>query len=162
VNPAILIKGPSVASTNVPVNFSANVTDQNPTATYTYQWFVNGQPATSPSPSPNFIFTPSAAGVTAVSVTVLASDGGAATATTSLLVTSPVPQAGIVGAPTNGTVGLPITLGEASTDPSLSSSLTYNWSVKLGTALYALPPGTVTDAATFTFSPTLAGSYQVT
>jgi len=45
--------------------------------------------------------------------------------------------------------------------PSLGGALTYAWTVSYNSTSYILPPGTVTTASAFTFTPSQAGTYTV-
>src|SRR5215212_2654491 len=66
------------------------------------------------------------------------------------------------------TIDAPALTGPEGTAVALTSTVTgapaptYSWSVTKDGAAYALPAGTVTDAATFTFTPDDDAAYVVT
>ena len=75
------------------------------------------------------------------------------------------PSATILNTPTTGVnVGTPITLGSSVSDFSkaeVAAGYTYSWSVTDNGLPVALPPGTITNAANFTFTPLIGGNTVV-
>jgi hypothetical protein len=122
---------------------------------------------------PTFAFVPYDNGTVGISVTATDSDGATsapATATLTVVNASPVVSIGydLLPVDTSNTPTAPsgLLIGySASASDSLADmqqGFGYAWSVKLGGSTYALPAGTVTNAPSFTFAPTSAGSYAIT
>jgi hypothetical protein len=75
-----------------------------------------------------------------------------------------LPTAAILGAPASSPEGTAIRLSASVVDPSTvatAAGFTYAWSVTEDGNPYTLPAGTVTNAASFTFTPADNGSYVV-
>ena len=159
-----------------------------PGKTYQYAWTVafNGSPIALPNSTyvadtatdeETFFFTPERTGSYVVSVTVTDSRGGVTTTSsgtisvsaTALGVTitgnplgTPVPFAVVTGQPVTLT-SLIADPRQTASDPKTGSTFapnhTYAWSVTLNGVPFVLPPGTVTNAPTLTFTPTACGLY---
>ncbi|MDZ4782500.1 MAG: NosD domain-containing protein [Planctomycetia bacterium] len=101
--------------------------------------------------------TATAADVYQIQVTLADDDGGEDQADVATTVTNLPPSAAIDGAPVSGEVGLPIELTGLFDDVGTQDTHTLRWEV-LRDGL----PFATGDGASFSFTPTLAGSYQVT
>src|SRR5262249_26979844 len=87
------------------------------------------------------------------------------TGTFTITVNRVAPTASIAGAPASVPEGTPVTLNAVVTDPSpvdMAAGFGYAWSVTKNGSPFTLPPGTVTNAAGFAFTPMDDGTYVVT
>ncbi|WP_425614195.1 ELWxxDGT repeat protein [Anatilimnocola sp. NA78] len=161
--PVASISGLPVSNTGpegTEISLSANLTAPGAGGPYTYAWTVTKQGAGSPfatSTSSTFDFTPDDNGTYNVSLTVTDSASQASIAQQALTITNADPVATIVGAPTSVQVGTPINLTGSVTDPGTLDTQTYDWVVMNGSTQVAT--GT---SSTLAFTPTLAGTYEVT
>jgi len=170
--PLVTIGGdPAVGTSGSEVYLSSSVVDPSGATPVSYAWTVTpdnytADPSTgSTGPNynngPNFNFTPTGSGAYTVTLTVTDSVNSTGTSSASVFVSDNTLSASIIGAPTSGMAGTPITLADSAPPPNLASGVSYSWNVSGGE--YALPKGAVTNAATFTFIPTQAAvSYTVT
>ena len=92
------------------------------------------------------------------------------TGSTTVAIGKDAPIVGVsTSLPTDGSntstapAGIQLAFGSTVRDnlPDMQTGFTYVWSVTLGGAPYTLPVGTITTASQFAFTPTAAGSYQV-
>src|SRR5262249_41898488 len=100
-------------------------------------------------------------------VTLTATDrnGGTGSDSRTIVVNNVAPTAVINGAPASGPEGTPISLTSTVTDPSsvdTAARLSYARRVTPNGVSYTLPVGTVTDASSFTFTPSDNGTFVVT
>ena len=165
--PGILIAGAhALVTANTAVSLSSDFTQDPGITVASYAWSVtlNHLPFTLPPGTPtdqsSFMFTPAANGPYAVNLTVTDTAGKVSSTTVDFIVTGGSPSVQIVGAPTQSTVGMPITLAAGVTDFGSSTPLSYDWSVIENSAVVA--SATADTTGVFTFTPPTAGSYQVT
>jgi Ca2+-binding RTX toxin-like protein len=159
--PNVSIHGaPAVGTEGLAINLTSSVTDQDPSATFTYLWTVtkNGNPFAS-GPEPTFTFTPDQAGSYQVFLTVTDNHGGAGFAQVIFPVSAFDPLVQINGAPVTSVVNTPIPFTSTINNPGQGSTYSYQWTVMLNGA--PLPTGPSTNS-TFSFTPTAAGLYSVT
>src|SRR5262249_41250096 len=112
--------------------------------------------------SPNLIFTPPTPGTYTASLKVIDSLGGTGSATLTVVATVPGPGVVIQGAPASVLAGTTLSLTSVVTEPTGATPTTYAWIVTLNGSTYTLPIGTVTNAASFSFTPTVNGLYAIT
>ncbi len=88
-------------------------------------------------------------------------DNGSTDYSTTVTVSNVAPSPTITGVPAGNTSPqeTPITLLANPNDPGLLDTFTYAWSVTKDAIAYTLPGGTITNAASFTFTPAVPGSY---
>jgi hypothetical protein len=106
-------------------------------------------------------FTPTDNGTYRVTLVVTDKDGASDTVVSSdIVVANAAPAPTITG---NASVdeASPITLTAAANDVGTADTHTYLWSVIKDGNAFTLPNGTVNNAATFTFTPPITGSYVV-
>ena len=186
--PTVSITTPATAVVGITFPFTPVLTDAIPGKTYQYSWSVSFNGATVALPDATFIadtatdeetlfFNPQRFGSYVVAVTVTDSRGGVSTATSSqIMVSATTLGVTITGDPV-GTpapfalaVGQTVTLDSTIADPRQTSSdvksgssftpnYQYAWSVTKDGLPYTLPPGTVTNAPSLTFTPTAGGLY---
>jgi Ca2+-binding RTX toxin-like protein len=112
---------------------------------------------------PVFNFTFADNGQFVVHGRIFDKDGGFSTYQTTVRVRNVAPTVFIENAPAAARGGDPITLGSRVVDTPADTVSAYQWSVtKTNDTNYALPGGTITDQATFTFTPVESGEYVVT
>ncbi len=168
--PAVTIIGPvSMPAPGIPVALGSTLTD-SAGKTYTYAWNVTSTtdpsfalPAGVVTTEPNLTFTPSEPGTFVATLSVMDNLGAVGKATPlTITVGSGVQTVGIKGDPTSTAVNVPVTLSAAGNEPQGVMVISYAWSVTEDGSPYTLPSGTITNASTFTFTPTTAGNYVVT
>jgi hypothetical protein len=191
VLPTVTLPAVSTATVGLTVPFTPAITDPAPGKTYQFAWGItfNGSPVTLPDPAyvsttptdqETFFFDPQRVGTYRVTLTVTDDRGGFVTASSGdIAVTGTTLGITITGdppgtpAPFAATVNQAVTFDSLVTDPRAAAAnakggvsapftYTYAWSVTLGGAPFTLPPGTVTNAASFSFVPTAGGLYTVT
>ena len=155
-------QAPYQAAVGSSVAVASTVLEPTTATPSTYNWNValNGQPFALPAGTvtntPDFVFTPTKPGLYSVTLSVTDSAGGAGSNTFTLIVGGPT--ASIFGNPATVGVGTPVTLTNAPGAINLSGQLTYTWTL-------AAPGGGTTQVSDhtgfFTFTPALAGAYQV-
>jgi hypothetical protein len=173
VSPTVAITGEPGSDINEgdEVDLTANVTDPGSADTFTYAWSVKKDGASYDlgnidTSSSTFSFDPNDNGSYVASVLVTDKDGGTGTTHSLTIVADNVnPNGTISGAPgghinEGGAVQLSVTGTDAGSADV--SSLTYSWSVTKGGNAYTLPNNTVTNAASFSFSPNDNGAYVAT
>ncbi len=160
--PGVQITGvPASATVGTPVDLGSSISDQAGAAITSYQWTVllNGQPYDPgvASDGPTFSFTPSLAGVYAISLAVTDATGANGLGHASFLASSPTPSATII-APLTGQEGVAINASSVIGDPNLAGPLTYDWSVLKNGTLFASQSGL---SNSFTFTPDDEGGYEI-
>ena len=172
--PSVLISGPSTDVAGTPASFTSQITpqqgDSDTGKTYTYAWSVirAGNPAyTLPEGTatnlPSLLFVPATAGTYSISLTVIDSNGGTATATPlTLFVGVPGPGVVIENNPETGNVGDMVNLHGVVSEPTGAVTTNLAWSVQLNGQPYSLPFGTMTNTPDFTFPLDAAGVYAIT
>jgi hypothetical protein len=172
VAPAVGISGAplaAIAEGNA-INLTATPTSPGADETFTYSWSVTkgGLPYTLPNGvvtnAASLNFTPGVAGSYVASVTVTDLDNGALTASTAAMVVSATAaNVTVTGAPGSAVnAGAAINLSATATNSGPGEQFTYLWSVTLNGQTYALPQGTASTAANFSFTTTDAGLYVAT
>ena len=167
--PAVAINGSSNASVGQTVVFEGVVSDPDPGTDLIYTWSVTNPgdpgftlPADVATNQPTLQFAAPQAGTYEVSLEVSDGRGGTGTAapwTLSAEITNP--SVLISGVPAFGNTGTAVSLSGNVVEPAGAVTTSYSWSVTLDGQPYALPSGTATDAANFTFTPADAGVYGV-
>ncbi len=170
------VPGPGVVIQNAPATGSAGkpvpltgtltgvVSEPTGAVTTSLAWSVtrNGQPFALPTGTitntANFAFTPTDGGLFAVTLAAADSAGGVGSATVFIQVSGAVaPTAVILGAPSRGQKGTPITLAAAG-DLNLTGPFTYDWTVTGPLGSFSVPND---KTGTITFTPATAGTYTV-
>jgi hypothetical protein len=153
-----------------PITLGSTVSDPSPADTaagFTYSWSVakNGSFwLQSTGSSPTFTFSPDDAGLYVVSLTVFDQNGDWKTVSQTLTVSAVNPVPSIITPTPSGPEGTPLFFSSTVQDPAFTDAaagFTYAWTVTRNGAAYALPAGTVTNAADFSFTPTDDGTYVV-
>jgi hypothetical protein len=153
---------------NSAVTIGTSVTDPGVNDTKAYAWSVtrNGVAydlAGVIADAAELTFTPSDNGAYVLTVTVTDGDGGSKTVSQSLDVVNVDPVASVTTQPADQLAqGSNATYAVEATDQSPIDVLGYAWQVTRGGLPYALPSDVVTRDSTFTFVPTLNGTYVVT
>ncbi len=167
--PAPTISGNSSVNEATAITLTAAANDPGSEDTHSYAWSVtkDGNAFTLANGTvinqPGFTFTTGMHGTYVASCVVTDDDGDATTVTKTITVVNVAPTVTITGVPTGPRAeGSDILLTANAVDAAGDTSFTYAWSVKKSGVTVTLPNGTVTNASTFTFSPTDNGSYTVT
>ncbi|MBL8814305.1 MAG: PKD domain-containing protein, partial [Planctomycetaceae bacterium] len=121
----------------------------------TYLWnFGDGSPGLFGA---NAEYTYADNGTYLVTLTVTDGDGGSASVTQTIIVSNVAPSASLSG-PTTATTGSSITILSSTSDPAGAlDPLTLLWTLTLNGSSYATQSG----GSSYSFSPTLAGSYVI-
>jgi len=145
----------------------ATTTDAGVADTQSYAWSVtkDGNPVDLTgitTTDASFNFTPSDNGSYVITLVTTDDDGGTSTTTATFNATNVAP-APTISSDDSVDENQPITLTAAANDPGAddASTETYLWSVTKNGQPYTLPGGTIVDAQSFTFTPDLYGSYDV-
>lgn len=168
--PEVTITGAPTASVpeGTTVNLGTEVFDAGVDDGKEYLWTVSNDGVT-PSladitvDESTFSYTVSRNGTFVITVRVRDGDGGTTYQNAIITVTNAAPTAQIVDAPAE-----PVAQGSSASfdvdaeDPSPTDVLSYAWHVTRGGVPYVLSNNVATTNSTFTFEPTLAGSYVVT
>jgi parallel beta-helix repeat protein len=188
--PTVTVAAPTNSTVGLELPLVPLVTDSNSAQTYMYQWSLtlNGNPVTLPNPSvaldtptdeETFLFTPEQVGTYVATLQVTDNRGGVVTASTGpILIGGTTLAVSVTGNPAGSPVSasMPtnqvVTLQSQVVDPLIINAQSkgqipppitfqYLWSVTENGVPFTLPPGTVTNAAAFTFTPTANGLFQV-
>ncbi|MFT3789111.1 MAG: PKD domain-containing protein [Tepidisphaeraceae bacterium] len=157
---------PESIAEGVAVNLSVTASDPTSQDTLSYLWSVTKDNVAFDLTGvtvnqASFTFTPDDQAAYVVMCVVSDEDGGSLTLTSSTISASNEnPTGTITGTPVSGNEGSSITLGSTVSDVS-GDTVTRAWSVLRYGQAFALPGGTTTNAAGFTFTPTDNGSYVV-
>lgn len=161
---------------NVPEGTTVNLTSQvagTGTGTVTYAWVVTGAVSVNgASNGTSFSFTTTDNGPVNVTLAVTDAsdtDGNPLTDNThtvnatpvALTVTNVAPQDLEVSGPDVAVRGQELEFTADFTDSGSADTFTYAWSVTRNGSPFTLPAGTVTNAETFSFIPTVTGTYVV-
>jgi Ca2+-binding RTX toxin-like protein len=161
---------------NVPEGTTVNLTSLvsgTGTGAVTYTWNVTGAATVNgASDGTAFSFTTTDNGPVHVTLAVTdASDTDANPLTDNthtvdaapvdLTVTNVAPQNVAISGPSTAVRGQELNFTSSFTDPGSADTHTFSWSVTRNGIAYVLPVGTVTNAATFSFTPGDNGSYVV-
>jgi RTX calcium-binding nonapeptide repeat (4 copies)/PKD domain len=170
VAPTAHITGvPNSANEGAEIDLGSTVTDPSSADTnagFTLNWTVKLQDQTvTTGTGSSFNFTPNDNGQYTVLLSATDKDTLVGTDSKTITVQNVKPSASITGAP-DGSVpeGTAVTLGTQVTDPSTADTqagFTYAWSVLKDGQAFTLPEKTSTSQASFTFTPTDNGQYQV-
>jgi hypothetical protein len=166
VSPAVQITAPISSPTNQFLTLTSTVSEPTSGVSISsYAWNVtkDGSPYTLPAGTvtnaASFTFAPTPAGNYVVSLTASDSLGRTGFGSVDILVFDSTPAALIFVAPgTTAVEGTPITLSNQITSPTLSGTLTYNWTITENGSPFATETDTI---GTFTFVPTEEGIYGV-
>ena len=161
---------PSTGTEGTPITIGSTVSDPGIDDTETYGWTVKKDGANFALPGgttlngTSFTFTPTDNGSYVVRLTVVDDEGAATTVNSpAIAVANAAPTAGITGEPGSSIAeGTPVNLTVAASDAGSLDTFTYSWSVAKGGNAFALPNGTSTTAANFSFTPTDNGTYAAT
>jgi hypothetical protein len=169
VDPTAAITGvPQTGDEGTAITVGSTTNDVGVEDTLTYGWTVyrDGQnfalPNNTVDNDVSFTFTPTDNGSYVIRLTVLDGDGGSKTVNSDAIVVSNVdPTGSITGQPVGSinegdTVNLTAVPADAGAE---DTNFTYAWAVKKGGVSYALPDGTDTESANFTFVPRDNGTY---
>ncbi|WP_406696632.1 YDG domain-containing protein [Singulisphaera sp. Ch08] len=168
-SPLIGVIGDFAVNENTSLDFAivGNDADAGPGARNTLSFSATGLPpgATLDSSTGAFHWTPTDDGIYEIVITV--DDNGTPslsdTKSFRITVANVSPSVSITGAPASVGEGTVVILGSVASDlAGAADPLTYAWSVTRNASPFALPVGTVTAAADFSFTPTDDGSYLVT
>lgn len=141
--------------------------DEDTVASYSWSVTKDGQafalPGGTDTSSSAFSFVPTDNGDYAVTLTVTDDDGGSDTATEQIEVGNVAPTGAISGEPVgNIDEGTAVNLTATPADAGDDDTFSYAWSVTRDGSAFALPGGTDTSSASFSFTPTDNGSYIAT
>lgn len=190
VPPTITLNTPSTALIGITLPFTPILSDGILGKTYQSAWSVTFNGSQIPLPNAAFVstgatdqetyfFTPQQVGTYVVSVTVTDSRGGVTTAVSApITVNATTLGVTITGNPLGTPVpfaivtGQPVTLTSRIADPrqlavdpktgvTITPNYTFNWSLTRDGIPFPLPVGTVTNASTFTYTPTGGGLFLV-
>jgi hypothetical protein len=175
VAPSPAIQGlPASVPEGTPLLLSAAVTDPSPAdvaAGFTYAWTVtkDGQPFALPTgtvtTAADFSFTPLDNGSYVVTLAATDRDGVMGTVSQTVTVTDVAPKPSIIASAASSPEGTALSFTSTVADVSpadTKAGFGYTWSITKDGSAYPLPVGTVTDAATFSFTPVDQGAYVVT
>jgi hypothetical protein len=150
---SVLIASGGALPEGTPITFKASYHSPSGSTGYTIQWYVNGS-AVSGQNGTSFVFTAPDTGSYLAQVTV--TDGSTITSASRTITSTDVPPTvSITNAPATASQYVPITLNSniTSSVPANLTGIQYFWSVTANGAPVTLPVGTITNAASFTFSP---------
>ena len=162
VNPTATITGEPVGTIHegASVTVTAHPSDAGVDDTFTYSWSVTkgGQAFALPNGTTTnaaaLTFTPTDEGNYVATCVVSDDDGGSVTVNSVAIVADNVaPTGNITGTPNSSPEGTSITVTAHGSDAGAADVLSYSWAVTKGGQAFALPNGTVTNAAAFTFTP---------
>jgi hypothetical protein len=171
VAPTGTISGEPVGSIEegTQVNLTMTPDDAGDDDALSYSWTVekDGNPYTLPEEAttdqPEFSFVPTDEGSFVATCVVTDDDGGSVSVdSSSITVTNAAPTGTITGAPNTSPEGAAITLTAHPSDAGSGDTFTYSWAVTRDGDPFALPGGTNTTSAEFTFTPTDDGDYVAT
>ncbi len=156
---------PTSEGTPIVLDASAFVTDAGSNDTIiSHLWIVtkNSVAFGVPGTQATYTFTPDDEGTYVVTLTVQDDDHAFASTQYFIIVDNANPDPAIQGAPSSDSPeGTAITLNSTVTDPGAVDIISRVWSVKKNGSAYVLPPGTITTAAAFSFTPDDEGQYEV-
>ena len=161
------IQGPATIHEGASPFFVNDITDAGASEALTYAWSVEKDgnafvlPGGLDTSSSSFSFVPTDNGAYVVTLLVTDKDAATLTRTHNIAVTNVAPTVQQDNAPATGNEGSAITVDSTVSDAGADDTLTYGWTVYRSGNLFALPGGTTTNAASFTFTPTDDGSYVV-
>lgn len=161
--PTAVPGGPYVLNEGSSITISGSATDPDVGDTHTYAWDLNYDGVTFDVDysTQSFLFSPvDNAPTRTIALRVTDSTLNTDIKTTTLTVDNVAPTATISGAPAAAIgEGTAVNLSATVADAGTADTHTYAWSVTKDGAAFALPGGTVTNAASFSFVPTDNGSY---
>ncbi len=135
-------------------------TDPGTSDSHTFQWAVavNGQ-TVAEATGPSYNFVPADNGPYLITLTVTDDDGGQSSSTVTVFAKNVAPRNVAIVGSADLVVGQQSAFQASFDDPGTADTHTYVWSVLKDGNPYALPPGTITDAVTFEFTPDAAGDF---
>ena len=161
---------PSTGTEGTSMTIGSTVVDGGIDDTHTYGWSVykDGShfalPGGTNLTGTSFTFTPTDNGSYVARLTVVDDEGASTTVNSSAIaVANATPTASVTGEPGSSIAeGTAVNLTVTAADAGSLDTFTYSWSVAKGGNAFALPNGTNTTAANFSFTPTDNGTYAAT
>ncbi len=126
--------------------------------THSFQWAIDGQTVPGATGA-SYDFVPADNGTYQITFSVTDDDGGQASGTVTVFVNNVAPQNVAILGDDGLVIARESTYQASFDDPGTADTSSYAWSVIKDGLPYALPTGTIVDAATFDFTPDALGDF---